>query len=412
MAYHNPEGMSDLTDSKCFTKKNKEQAVRQLFRNYGFTEIETPCLEYFDMYYGENEYVSQKDIFKLIDKTGNLLVLRPDMTVPACRVAATKIRYEALPYKLSYIAKCFRADEFGGGKQREFTQCGAEIIGSDNPYYDALVIKLAVSAAKRVGINDISIQIGQVEFFNGLAKEASLTQKESEIISKMIDSKDSFGISEFLEGRNIDKDIYNHLTAITGYFGDKSLIDRLLETKLNLRSKQALNNLKQILDILDKMGLSGYVTVDLSMVKKLGYYTGMIFNGNTYQMGFPVLAGGRYDNLAEKMGKKLEATGFSLSLEMAIKALERQGQTEELPVMPAIVSFSESMRDYVLSVTKDIEEDKNIQVLPDSDDLERYMKERNISRMARCIACDHVIIQSNGKTEITDFAKWRALWNI
>lgn len=170
MAYHNPEGMSDLTDSKCFTKKNKEQAVRQLFRNYGFTEIETPCLEYFDMYYGENEYVSQKDIFKLIDKTGNLLVLRPDMTVPACRVAATKIRYEALPYKLSYIAKCFRADEFGGGKQREFTQCGAEIIGSDNPYYDALVIKLAVSTAKRVGINDISIQIGQVEFFNGLTK--------------------------------------------------------------------------------------------------------------------------------------------------------------------------------------------------------------------------------------------------
>jgi hypothetical protein len=70
------------------------------------------------------------------------------------------------------------------------------------------------------------------------------------------------------------------------------------------------------------------------------------------------------------------------------------------------------MRDYVLSVTKDIEEDKNIQVLPDSDDLERYMKERNISRMARCIAPNHVIIRSNGKTEITDFAKWRALWNI
>ena len=173
-----------------------------------------------------------------------------------------------------------------------------------------------------------------------------------------------------------------------------------------------MNNLKQILDILDKMGLRGYVTVDLSMVKKLGYYTGMIFNGNTYQMGFPVLAGGRYDNLAEKMGKKLEATGFSLSLEMAIKALERQGQTEELPVMPAIVSFSESMRDCVLSVTKDIEEDKNIQVLPDSDDLERYMKERNISRMARCIEPNHVIIRSNGKTEKTDFAKWRALWNI
>lgn len=412
MAYHNPEGMSDLTDIKCSSKKNKEEKLRKLFMNYGFMEIETPCLEYFDMYYGENEYVNQQDIFKLIDKTGSLLVLRPDMTVPSCRVAATKIRYEALPYKLSYIAKCFRADEFGGGKQREFTQCGAEIIGSDNPYYDALVIKLAVSAAKKIGLSDISIQIGQVDFFNGLVREASLSQKECEIISKMIDSKDSFGISEYLEGKKIEKDVYDHIAALTGYFGDKTLIDRLFESKLNSRSLQALKNLKMILDILDQMGLSGYVTVDLSMVKKLGYYTGMIFNGNTYQMGFPILAGGRYDNLAKKMGKQFKATGFSLSLEMAMKAIERQGQPEEMPEGPAIVSFSESMRDKILSLTKDIEEENSLQVLPDNDDLVKYMQERKITRMARCISVDCVLVYQDEKTVKMNFEKWRKLWSI
>ncbi|HPB16105.1 MAG TPA: ATP phosphoribosyltransferase regulatory subunit, partial [Clostridia bacterium] len=239
-----------------------------------------------------------------------------------------------------------------------------------------------------------------------------LSQKECEIISKMIDSKDSFGISEYLEGKKIEKDVYDHIAALTGYFGDKTLIDRLLESKLNSRSLQALKNLKMILDILDQMGLSGYVTVDLSMVKKLGYYTGMIFNGNTYQMGFPILAGGRYDNLAKKMGKQLEATGFSLSLEMAMKAIERQGQPEEIPEGPEIVSFSESMRDKILSLTKDSEEEKSLQVLPDSDDLVKYMQERKITRMARCISVDCVLVYQDGKTEKMNFEEWRKLWNI
>ncbi len=412
MAFHNPEGMNDITDVKCSIKKNKEEKIRKLFNSYGFMEIETPCLEYFDMYYGENEYVSQQDIFKLIDKSGSLLVLRPDMTIPSCRVAATKIKYESLPYKVSYIAKCFRADEFGGGKQREFTQCGAEIIGSDNPYYDALVIKLAINAAKRTGISNISIQIGQVEFFNGLAQQASLSQKECEIISKIIDSKDSYGIIKFLEEKEIEKDTYEHIKSITGYFGDRTLIDRLLDSKLNQRSAQALMNLKSILDILEQMGLNQYITVDLSMVKKLGYYTGMIFNGNTYNMGFPVLAGGRYDNLAKKMGKQLEATGFSLSLEMAMKAVERQGMEEETANSSVIVSFASGMRDKVLYVIKDVEEDMCLQVMPDNNDIERYIKERNINTVARCLSMDEVLVIKDGKKEKMNFNEWRKSWNI
>ncbi len=412
MAFHNPEGMNDITDLKCSSKKNKEEKIRKLFNSYGFMEIETPCLEYFDMYYGENEYVSQQDIFKLIDKSGSLLVLRPDMTVPSCRVAATKIKYESLPYKASYIAKCFRADEFGGGKQREFTQCGVEIIGSDNPYYDALVIKLAINTAKRIGINDISIQIGQVEFFNGLAQQASLNQKECEIISKMIDSKDSYGIVKFLEEKKIEESTNEHIKSITGYFGDRTLIDKLLDSQLNSRSAQALNNLKNILDILDQMGLSQYITVDLSMVKKLGYYTGMIFNGNTYHMGFPVLAGGRYDNLAKKMGKQMEATGFSLSLEMAMKAAERQGIDEESVNFSKVVSFSTNMRDKVLDVIKDVEEKMCLQVMPDNDDIERYIKERNINTAARCLGMDEVLVIKDGRKEKLNFEQWRKTWNI
>lgn len=412
MSFHNPEGMSDIIGAKCSIKKNKEEKIRKLFNSYGFMEIETPCLEYFDMYYGENEYVSQQDIFKLVDKTGSLLVLRPDMTVPACRVAATKIKYETLPYKLSYISKCFRADEFGGGKQREFTQCGVEVLGGSNPYYDALVIKLAISTAKEMGIKDISIQIGQVEFFNGLAESAGLSDKECDVISKRIDSKDSYGILECLEGKCIDEDVLNHITSITGYFGNVTLLDELMQLKLNSRSMAALDNLKNILDIIDQMGLSQYVTVDLSMVKKLGYYTGMIFNGNTFQMGFPILAGGRYDNLAIRMGRQLNATGFSLSLEMAMMATDRQGILEEPLNDRVVLSFSIDTRKEVLSMSNIVKENMSIEILPDSEDLEKYIEERNISTLVKCIDKDNVIVIKDGISTQMTMSQWRKLWNI
>lgn len=412
MVFHNPEGMNDIVDKKCSLKKNKEEKIRKLFSSFGFMEIDTPCLEYFDMYYGENEYVNQQDIFKLVDKTGNLLVLRPDMTVPACRVAATKIKYEALPYKLSYIAKCFRADEFGGGKQREFTQCGAEILGSGNPYYDASVIKLAINTAKKIGINDISIQIGQVEFFNGLAEQAQLSVKECESLSKMIDNKDSFGISEFLEDKRIEKDVLEHINSITGYFGNKTLIEQLLNTKLNERSAKALENLKNILEILEEMELSKFVTVDLSMVKKLGYYTGMIFNGNTYQMGFPVLAGGRYDNLSGRMGRQLEATGFSLSLEMALKAIERQGIEYDIQKKTVVITFSEKMRKRVLQLDTDTLQAEIVEMLPDSTDIEKYIYERNIDELVRCLDDDNIVVVRNNQKTCMTFEKWRKEWSI
>ena len=95
-----------------------------------------------------------------------------------------------------------------------------------------------------------------------------------------------------------------------------------------------------------------------------------------------------------------------------MKAIERQGQPEEMPEGPAIVSFSESMRDKILSLTKDSEEEKSLQVLPDNDDLVKYMQEREITRMARCISVDCVLVYQDGKTEKMNFEEWRKLWNI
>lgn len=410
MALHNPEGMTDIINEKCYLKKAKEEEIRKLFLSNGFNEIETPCMEYFDMYYGDNEYIRQEDIFKFTDKTGKLLVLRPDMTIPACRVAATKMK-GSLPYKLSYIQKCYRANDFGGGKQREFTQCGAEILGCGDAYYDAESIRLAVQTAKAVGIADISIQIGQVEFFNGLAEAAGFNKTECEKISKLIDNKDNFGIEEFLNDHETEQSIKKQLSSLTGYIGGQEMLRKLMDDPLNERSLKAVTNLTEILDILDEMGLDELVSIDLSMIKKLGYYTGMIFSGMTYKMGFPILAGGRYDNLCGKMGRTLPATGFSLSMEMAMQALERQGYGYAAQDGNTVITFTKQTRRTVLEKAASLKGD--FEILADSDDAVTYCKEKGSCRLIRCISENEVTVTEKGRKEkVMTLAEWSEKWNI
>lgn len=412
MIYHNPEGMSDIIDLSCAVKKDSEKRLRELFINYGFSEIETPVFESFDMYYGDNENISQKDIFKLVDKSGDLLVLRPDMTIPACRVAASKIRYQELPYHLFYISKCFRADEYGGGKQREFTQCGIEVLGGDDCYYDALVIKTAIESAKAIGLENISLQIGQVDFFNGLADEMGLDKKEREDLSVLIESKDSYSVNEFLKNYKEESKITKHMKEISSYFGNISLVEDLMKEDLNPRSMKALRNLKDIFLVLEQMDLSAYVNVDLSLTKKLGYYTGMIFTGNTYQIGFPFMAGGRYDKLAQNMGKDLQATGFSLSLEMALMAIERQRGPFLKKNKTMVISFSPSMQKEVLELSSSWDLNRPIQILPDRNNLLDYAKERRIKTLVRCLDKDQVLVYEDDLESTMTFSEWREKWNI
>lgn len=103
-------------------------------------------------------------MFKFFDKEGRILVLRPDITIPIARVAATKYKDVNYPLKFSYIGNTFKYNEVGGGKQKEFTQAGIEIIGVNSPEADAEVIAAAIDSVKASGLENFQIDIGQVEF--------------------------------------------------------------------------------------------------------------------------------------------------------------------------------------------------------------------------------------------------------
>lgn len=341
---YTPEGVQDILYEESFLKRNIEETIRHLFRKQGYYEIETPTVEFYDTFSADTGLTPQETMFKFFDEQGRILVLRPDMTIPVARVAATKYRDMQYPLRFSYIGNSFRYKEMGGGRQREFTEAGVEILGVNTPESDAEVIATAIYAVRAAGIENFQVDIGQVEFFKGLMDETGLSEHDTEQMRLLIDRKDFLGIEELVERYNIKDSIRELILGLPRLFGSLDVIEKVEKITVNKRSLQALGNLKNVLDVLDDYGFSKYVSVDLGMVQSLNYYTGIIFRGFTHGVGFPILSGGRYDNLVELFGKKCPATGFSLGINMIMTALQRQKAPVDKPSVDSLVCYAKGGR--------------------------------------------------------------------
>ncbi|MCX8129193.1 MAG: ATP phosphoribosyltransferase regulatory subunit [Clostridia bacterium] len=351
---YTPEGVQDILFEECFIKRNLEESIRRYFRSCGYCEVETPTLEFYDVFSSDTELTPQETMFKFFDQQGRILVLRPDITVPIARMVATKYKEAQFPMKIFYLGNAFKYNELGGGKQKEFTQAGLEILGASNPEADAEVIASAIKAVRSTGLESFQIDIGQVEFFKGLMEETGLSAQDIEQMRILIDKKDYLGIEELVKAHNIRDDLKELILSLPRLFGSIDVIDRVEKININKRSLDALENLRQVLKILDDYGLSKYVSVDLGMVQSLNYYTGIIFRGFTYGVGFPILSGGRYDSLVDKFGMKCPATGFSLGINMVMMAIDRQKIETERPQIDSMISYKEDGRKTAFEVCEEL----------------------------------------------------------
>ena len=310
-----------------------------LFRSCGFNEIEPPAIEFYDVFASESGGIMQENMFKFFDQQGRILVLRPDITVPVARIAATKFKDAVYPLRFSYIGNVYRYNDYGGGKQNEFTQAGVEIFGVNTPESDAEVISIAIQALKTSGLESFQIDIGQVDFFNGLMEETGLSEDDISQIRLLIYRKDNVGLGEFLKRVDIRDDLKRLILDLPGFFGSSDVIEKARAYDLNEKSKAALDNISRIIVILDDYGYSQYISVDLGMIRELTYDTGIIFRGFTYGVGFPILTGSRYNRLAGEFGTDCPATGFTLGVNMVMMALQRQKIQAGKPATDTFVRY-------------------------------------------------------------------------
>ncbi|AFK86186.1 ATP phosphoribosyltransferase regulatory subunit [Thermoanaerobacterium saccharolyticum] len=370
-----PDGVQDFLPDELRFKRNIENILRNTFELSGYEEIMPPTFEYIDNFsVTSGIFFDENNIYRFFDKKGDLLALRPDVTTQVARIASTK--YHEYPLKFSYIANVFRYDNPQVGRMREFTQAGIELIGRNHEYSDAECISVAVEALKNIGIKDFKVDIGQAEFFKSILCELRLTKEEEDILKGLLKDKNQSEIEYFLKYNNITGRNYELVVNLPLFFGGIDVVEDAKRVYGFESAMKALSYLERVYDILKDFGMDSYITFDLGMVQSIDYYTGLIFRVFVKDLGYAICAGGRYDNLLKNYGKDLPATGFAISVERAMLAVQSQsGITTKRPKRVAVV-FDERNRKAAYDIAGRLRKQGNIAELVNIDNSEYANREK------------------------------------
>lgn len=325
------------------------------FTTYGYKRIKTSAFEQYELYSNVRTSINQNEMIKVIDYTGEVLVLRPDVTIPLTQ-QLVKLK-ENLPEEMRYyyVQEVFR-QTFQENERIGKTQAGVEFYCKSSPAADAETIMLACHALRDVGFLDVKIEIGYAGFFTELIADSEITANETAELKRLIQAKNVVEIGPFLQQLSIDPAIKEVLEQLPLLYGSPDFVfERLKNLQLSESAQQAIDYLQQTCEVVELYGLNKHIVIDLGLINHMGYYSGIIFQGYVENFGKPVLMGGRYDALSEEFGVKLPAIGFACEIESLVKASSDK-ELKERHSIDVTVIYEESRMKYAIDITNELRE--------------------------------------------------------
>ncbi|MCI0487521.1 MAG: ATP phosphoribosyltransferase regulatory subunit [Blastocatellia bacterium] len=315
-----PPGVQYIFDDEVRVRRFVERQVMETFEGWSYREIILPIFDYADLFALGMGKEQAEMTYRFTGRDGKLLALRPEMTSLVARTVATRFIKRARPIRLSYSGEVFRWDEPRGGRQYEFHQIGLEHIGSDQLEADTEALVIAIEALRRLGLENFTIALGHVDFFNGLAERLELSEDRRREMRTFIDRKQTEQLDRFLEDYT-DPENRAALCRLTTLTGKREIIEEARALVSNERSVAALDDLERVCLIAEELGIASHIDIDLGDVGGLDYYTGLTFNIYAQGLGTALGRGGRYDQLLANFGRPEPAVGFSLCLDWLAQLL-------------------------------------------------------------------------------------------
>lgn len=334
-----PQGLQDTLPGENLMKRNLEEKIRRVFALSGFAEIETPLLEYLDLFAQAEGGLELGQMWKTLDSKGNILVMRPEGTTPVLRLAATGLSEAPLPLRLSYLQDRL---EYSSDIQPLFaqtTQAGVELLGEKSPLADAEIVALAIDTLRAAGLEQFLIDLGQVDFFRGMIEEAGLSPAQEQQLQTLVEAKNLLGMERFLRIAELPERLRADILRLPSLYGGEEVLAQARALTDSPRSHQALDRIEQVIGALSATGRKQYVSIDLGLVHEIHYYSGLIFRGLTSDLGKPLLSGGRYDGMAAALGRSMPAIGFALDIKRLLIALERKGAQVQAPGPDVLLGY-------------------------------------------------------------------------
>lgn len=326
--FEKPLGMRDSFPEVNEQKEYIRLTARDFIRRKGYDFIKTPSVEYFETI-GKASAIDESSLFKLVDNQGEMLVLRPDMTTPIARIAASKLLKEKNPLRLAYYADVFRAQQREGGRPAEFEQLGLELIGDFSPYADSEIIYTAIELLKDLGVQGFRITIGHAEILTAFLTNNTNNNEEVELLRQLLVEKNLVGFSQMLESMNLLEEQKGRLSKIIEFTIDANVFSDFRQF-LNDDQQYLIDQVEELQALLEfQLNDFSVVSFDFSLASHMSYYTGMLFEIHAAGSGFSIGNGGRYDELFKQFNEKVGATGFGIRVDRLLEVLPKQLMKEK-----------------------------------------------------------------------------------
>ena len=321
-----PEHFADILPRQARSLERISRNIIDLLTAYGFELVEPPLVEYVDSLLTGSASDLSRNTFKFTDQgDAGLLGLRADMTPQVARIDAHILARRGVN-RLCYKGFVVHQTPAHPLASRQPYVVGAELFGSSGTRTDLEVIRLAVAATKKTGVDSLHLDIGHVGVVRALLRNETLDTEAMDVLLDALRLKDEVRLERVRA--QLDPMTYQALTTLMRTFGEVNVIDEL---KAKLPHYEGLTEaLDEVAYLVQASGASD-VSVDFCDVHGYGYLTGVTFAGYVPGLAQPILRGGRYDEVGRAFGRARPAVGFTLYLREII-------QNEYHPLPEAIVA--------------------------------------------------------------------------
>ena len=320
-----PEGTRDLLFEECLARRSVEKRIKELFSRFGYSEVVTPGLEFFDVFNGSTRNFRTENLYKTFDSKGRIIVMRPDSTIPIARLVATRLKDAVMPLRLYYNQRIYENNALLKGRSDETVQAGIELIGGKNSKRaDYEVLCTAVEALSMFDKDNFRLELGHIGYFKELVAKLGVDEDVREEIRMLISTKNYPALNDLLATFG-DNDVTSALKQLPRLFGGAEVFEKAEGIYTDDKIKSILDDLKEEYERLTGLGYEGKISVDLGIVSHTDYYTGIVFKGYLSEVGKYVLNGGRYDNLISEFGYDSPAVGFGVDVDAIARHLAKVG---------------------------------------------------------------------------------------
>ena len=337
-------GMKDILPEEMEIREYVQRVISETYAAYGFTKIETPCVESIENLTSKSGGDNEKLIFRILKRGEKLNLetaqtqedlvdsgLRYDLTVPLVRYYSNNSSNLPAPFKALQMGNVWRADRPQRGRYRQFMQCDIDILGEADNLAEIELILATTSTLGKLDFKGFEIRINDRRLLKAMAQWAGFAESDYDSVFITIDKMDKIGIdgvkSELLENGYAADTVEKYVDLLNKAVNGEASLCGIMDTVGEELAKAPVTNLEEIITAVDASKQADFKMVfDPTLVRGMSYYTGTIFEIAIPEFGGSCGGGGRYDEMVGKFtGQSVPACGFSIGFERIVLLLTEKG---------------------------------------------------------------------------------------